>query len=350
MSLDAALEEAFGPAPATTPATRTSSAAPRRPRGSATAPPSRWQRRPASPWRETGLHYGSWYGAWEAEPVYQALPKSAQAVYRYLWTKTAGARWHAVPASRGSLLLGMWDRTWRRAVVRLQEAGLVDYQGGGSAHTTPSRYLARAIGPLTAHKLGAAPMLRHGAEDAAEPAEVDRPLEELLAPAADAPSPATDVEALPPALLDDVAQAHADTAGLGLDEALDYLRGETVATVLQLALAYGLDVTVELRPAPVEAEAVRPLAWRMVRDFHRRHGIARRPSARELGQAEQVVLGSGVKAWERYEAALERHAELRRRWRRAEAPRSFGHLWIHFTALGAVELASAALEDPPPTA
>lgn len=311
----------------------------------APAPATR-RRVPAGEWRRPGLHYGAWYAMWECEEVYRSLTPSAQSVYRYLWAITGGHHRVGVPGSRGSEQLGIWPRTWRRAIVDIEAAGLLDVEQGGGAHAACNHYVARAVGRLTHHQRGEEPLLRRDVEGERYAEPDPRPSEELLQPAAgygDDSGPSS-IEDLPRALVEGLVQVHADEQRLDPAEVRSMLRSETVGSVLQLAAMYGLEVPV-VRTAPVATDAVRELGRRIVADYIERYGLRRPPHPRELAQARALVLHSGVRAWDLYLAAVRRMEHLRRAWRVTGPPQHFGFLWMHLVRLRAV--ATPEPERPP---
>lgn len=287
--------------------------------------------------RGAGGFYRPWYVEWEAHPRYTALPKSAQAVYRVLYCKTGSSRWVALSMRDVGLAADLGRREARRAVARLQEAGLLDVEvTRGGWHGSVNRYLARAL------------------------------------------SKAYKGEGLDVQYVDDVAGPPIYTADKpsrpgGQDVSADdedmvaWFWDHEDNTVMQLTYATPADMLAELSIGEIRAwckakgfareraprGTTADVAVAMVEDYLGVIGAERAPLRREIAQARQVVEAAGPRAWDLYLAAMRAMVALVRSWKGRKpgvGPRTFGYLLPHLARVGAWRDPSYDEDDdrPPP--
>lgn len=302
--------------------------------------PRRRAKVPRSPWALEKDRFRAWLVAWDGLTVIRGLTKSERGVYHLLWTLTGGQFRTPVPASRGALLAHVSTRTWRRAVRRLVDLGLLEVRWStGGAHSEACEYIALCLGcgykpPAVKRELqGHAEPLRYSPH-AVLPEDVDaEPAPAEVLDVAD-PEPAEvvmdvadaiEVPELPSETTQRLVEAWAEQVG-GIDLARAFVqelsprdRWGLVATLL-----HEEPPPLMVRPAADPARTAR----QMVTDYLRRWGIDRPPTRHELQQARAVVDRWGLAAWGRY---LEAAARLQQYLAgRDERPRFFGFLLPHF--------------------
>lgn len=290
---------------------------------------------------------GAWRAverAWLEHPVYRSLPPSAQAAYTYLYVR-CHPKWGLGLSSRElAASLGRDERTCRRLVLLLEEQGLLRIERTrGGAHRSCNRYWALPVPDGTPRPAWVERQASRAASGPTSSSSTSAPPVVVPRPTSP-PAPALPaVGELAEGVLRLLAEHIAEDRHLGLDQALDEVRGYGAGTQRELADYYGLEVADRARPQ-LAGDTPEDRAAAMVVTYLAAWDLARAPLRRELELARAVVGHAGDRAWEVFAGAQRRLAALVRRGR-VKAPLTFLYLLPHLEVEGALPPRTRPPED-----